>query len=372
MIAIPFVTQRNTNTQYQIVEAWDSAFNQWFASQNDRQRWHHIVVLTDEQVWALYENRIHLALAPLDRPVVPLVLPPGENSKDFGILSALVNTLMQNRIHRWDLLLCAGGGVCCDVGGLLALLYMRGMDYVNLPTSLMAQIDAAIGGKVGTNFGFRKNLLGGFHHPLLVLIDLSFLDTLQQAHFRSALAEAVKIAIIRDDEPLLELLEKNSEALLSRKQGPLLELLERCLIGKLNLLSDDPYESNLDRLLNLGHGVAHALERLPAMPGRRQPLHGEAVAIGLATTIRYAFRYNLCSRERATRLLGILFGLGLPLVPGPVNRDFFRDQLSRIPEHRGGLFRLVVPVNDGGVRILPHVNLDALVQCLFPIPELPI
>lgn len=372
MTVIQFATQKNTHTQYQIVEAWDSVFNQWFVSQNGEQHWSHIAVLTDEQVWVLYGNKINAALAPLDRPVVPLVLPPGENSKDFKIFFGLVDNLIQNRIHRRDLLLCVGGGVCCDVGGLLAFLYMRGMDYVNLPTSLMAQIDAAIGGKVGVNFGLRKNLLGGFHHPLLVLIDPAFLDTLPQVHFRSALAEALKIAIIRADEPLLELLEKNGEALLEREKRPLLELLNRCLRAKLDLLADDPYESNLDRVLNLGHGVAHALERLPVMLGGRQPLHGEAVAIGLAATIRYAYRCGHCSRERATRLLSILFSLGLALVPGSVNKAHIRNQLSRIPEHRGGLFRLVIPVDDGGVRILPHADLDALVQCLFPIPGLPL
>ena len=128
MTTIQFATQRSTNTQYYIVDTWDSAFNQWFASHNDGQRWSRIVVLTDEQVWVLYEDRVRTGLAALNRPVLPLVLPPGENSKDFGVLPSLVDVLMQNRVHRRDLLLCVGGGVCCDLGGLLALLYMRGID----------------------------------------------------------------------------------------------------------------------------------------------------------------------------------------------------------------------------------------------------
>jgi 3-dehydroquinate synthase len=370
--SIQFVTQRRTDTQYQIVDAWDSAFKQWCESNMTERGWSQIVVFTDEQVWAIYEDSMRAALAPLNLPVVTLMLPAGETSKDFSMLPGLVDTLIQNRVHRRDLLICFGGGVCCDLGGLLALLYMRGLDYVNLPTSLMAQIDAAIGGKVGANFGLRKNLLGGFHHPLLVLVDPTFLSTLPDAHISSALAEAVKIAIIRQDERLLELLEEQSRALLNCERKALLELLERCIRGKLDLLVDDPYECDLNRALNLGHGVAHALERLPVLPGERQPLHGEAVALGLAATIRYAFRCGLCSPKWASRLLRVLLGLGLPILPGSVNTDRIKEQLSRIVEHRGGLFRFVIPTDKCGVRILPAVDLDTLVECLFPISGLPL
>jgi len=372
MTSRPFVTHRRIVTEYRIVSAWDHEFRQWFQGHQEGCRWSRIAVLTDEHVWGIYEDSIRKALLPLERPIVDLVLPPGEDSKDFEVLPGLVDALVRSRVHRRDLLLCAGGGVCCDIGGLLALLYMRGMDYVNLPTSLMAQIDGAIGGKVGANFGLRKNLLGGFCHPSLVLIDPSFLDTLPQNEFRNALAEALKIAIIQDDDAFLELLEKNTEALLRREPQCVSKLIEHCLEAKLGLLADDPYESELDRALNLGHSVAHALERLPVMPDRRRPSHGEAVAIGIAAATRYAFHGRYCSGGRAERLLRALTGFGLPLVPGPVDRDAVADQLSRIPEHRGGVFRLVVPADGGGVAILAQANIDTLVECLFPVSGLPL
>jgi 3-dehydroquinate synthetase len=365
-----FSTEKTTDSEYHIVDRWEEAFARWFEGNCREHCWSRVAVLTDEYVWALYGDTINSVLSSLHRSAVPLVLPPGEDSKDFGVLPRLVETLLHHRVHRRDLLLCAGGGVCCDVGGLLALLYMRGMDYVNVPTSLMAQIDAAVGGKVGSNFGINKNLLGGFHQPLQVFIDASFLDTLPDIHFRSALAEAVKIAIIRQDESLMELLEGQSKELLNRHPRLILKLLKSCLVGKLELLADDPYEICLDRSLNLGHAAAHALERLPDVSGSRKLLHGEAVAVGIATAIRYAFKSGLCSREWAIRLLAILKGLGLPSRVDPADLNQVKSQLARVSDQRGGLLRLVVPQDKGGVTILSNVELDRLLECLEPIPGL--
>jgi 3-dehydroquinate synthase len=242
---------------------------------------------------------------------------------------------------------------------------MRGLNYVNVPTTMMAQIDAAIGGKVGANFELRKNVLGAFHHPLLVLIDPTFLDTLPEEHFRTAFAEAIKLAIASDDKCLMDLLENRREALMSRDHLAVQQLIERCVKGKLELLSSDPYENDLNRVLNLGHGLAHSLERMPIMPKGRLPLHGEAVALGLAATIRYSWKQKLCSTERANRLLTLLAGMRLPLYPGSIDRQLVKEQLDRISEHRGGVLRLVVPI-DRGVRILPDADLDDLLDCLYP------
>ena len=367
-----FSSEKLTDTQYRIVERWDKAFLDWFEGNRKEHCWGRIVIFTDDHVWDIYKEKITASLKSLQRPLVPLVLPMGEDSKDFNVLPGLVETLLRNRVHRRDLIVCAGGGVCCDLGGMLAMLYMRGIDYVNVPTSLIAQIDAAIGGKVGSNFGIHKNLLGGFHHPLQVFIDISFLDTLPEIYFKSALAEAFKVAIIRENhDTLLELMEKQPGALLKRRKKALLELLEQCLRGKLELLADDPYERCLDRSLNLGHAVAHALERLPVMANLRKPLHGEAVAVGLAAGIRFAFRQGLCSRNRAVRLLEILKALDLPVKPDHVNPQLVKSQLGLISDQRGGLIRLVVPVDQGGVEILPRADVDVLIQCLEPIAGLP-
>lgn len=358
-----FTTNRVTETQYEISDDWGWAFRQWCEHQEPS--WDHVVVLTDENVWSLYGESIRANLGS-QWPLITLTIPPGESSKDFETLTPLVSRLIEHRIHRRDLMICIGGGVICDLGGLLAFLYMRGLNYINVPTTLMAQIDAAIGGKVGANFGVRKNILGAFHHPLLVLIDRAFLNSLPEEHFRTAFAEAIKLAIASDDQSLMDLLEHRHEALMRRDPQIVRDLIQFCLNGKLDLLHADPYENDLNRVLNLGHGMAHALERMPIMSGERLPLHGEAVSLGLAATIRYAWKHNLCSTNRAGRLLTLLARMDLPLSPACIDRELVKQQLDRISEHRGGVLRLVVPV-DRGVRILPDADLDSLLDCLYPL-----
>ncbi len=360
---VRFETQRNTVTAYRLVESWAEAFMAWYETWPHRTSVRHIVVITDENVWTRYALPVGRALGTLGRPLVPIVLRPGEDSKDVRALPPVFDRLVEHGVHRRDLVLCIGGGVVCDVGGLVAQLSFRGMDYVNIPTSLMAQLDGAIGGKVGANLGSRKNLLGGFHHPSLVLVDPSFLGTLPEREYVSALAEALKMAIILDGTPLLDLLESQAASLSCRDPIPLREVIERCMFGKLELLRDDPYEQDLDRVLNLGHAVAHALERLFAAPAGGTPTHGEAVAIGIASVVRYSRRSRRCSATRAARLLHLLEALGLPVRPVGVDRSDVEPLLRRIPDHRGGRLRLVVPV-DRGVEIQRGADLGLLLDCV--------
>jgi len=180
----------------------------------------------------------------------------------------------------------------------------------------------------------------------------------------------VKIAIIQKNGLFLEFLEKHSKSILNRNNKQILELIKTCLQGKLELIADDPYETFLDRSLNLGHAMAHAIELLPVMPGHRKPLHGEAVSIGLAAEIRYAFKFGFCSKERAERFLSLLNSFSLPLTPGSIDPRQIKSQLNYISNQRGGLIRLVVPVDKGGVAILPEAESDILIECLEPVPGL--
>ncbi|MBN1569941.1 MAG: 3-dehydroquinate synthase [Acidobacteria bacterium] len=370
MYDFEFETHQNTLTEFCRAAGWEHVFRSWIETHAQYQQSDHIIIVTDEEVWRLYETRTRNGLAPLNRKIVPLVLKSGEETKSYEAIFRLVDELMQNRVHRRDLLICLGGGVTCDLGGMLALLYMRGLPYISVPTSLLAQIDAGIGGKVGVNFGTRKNLLGGFCHPLLVLLDPGFLGSVPEQPYIAAFAEAIKLAIILDDDQFLSQLEENSEALLKRESETLAKLVDRCVRTKIDLLKSDPFETNLDRVLNLGHSIAHALELLPVMPEGKHPLHGEAVAIGLATKIRYAFRTGCCSLNRAMRLLQAITRLRLPIQPSNILKEEITSQLDRIQENRGGLFRLVLPVDPVGVRILPIADLNLLVECLVPVATL--
>ena len=363
---IDWKTERIYNIEHQIVEHGDwASLKRWIEDKTKRfGRPNKIAVLSDDTVWELYGKELEKKLFELPLPLVPLIIPPGEDSKELSSIDSLVEKLVREKVHRRDLLVCMGGGVCCDLGGLLALLYMRGMEYVNVPTSLMAQIDASVGGKVGCNFGNRKNLLGGFYHPSLVLIDPRFLDTLPMDHFRSALAEALKVAIITQDSILFDILEKKHERLFSKDPSTLESLIGLCVKNKLDLLDADPFENDLDRVLNLGHAVAHTLEKLHGAAIPEHFSHGEAVAVGLAAVARYSYTLRLCQKDYACRIIGALKKLGVPVSTEISDRSALKALLCRISEHRGGRFRLVVPAGNGGVEILPEIDIELLIDSL--------
>jgi len=315
-----------------------------------------VAILTDPNVWEMYGDRIERALAP-SQPVVMHVA--GEADKVLDVAARLLAELAANRIHRRETLVVLGGGVCCDVGGLVAMLYMRGMRYVILATTLMAQLDAAIGGKVGCNGQTRKNLLGGFHHADLVLIDPTFLRTLPERHLRAALAEAVKLDVLLPELGIADVL----EGALMLDEPALTRLAELCLDGKLKLLAADPFEINLRRSLNLGHAVAHALE---GMPGH-ELLHGEAVSIGLAATARYAEAKTICSAAHAREILSRLERLGLP-VTASRDASLLGERLAQIADHRGGQINLVVPSDEEGVEIQDDCDFALLADCVQGLP----
>ncbi len=315
-----------------------------------------VPIIADPEVWRIYGDALRAAL----HPCKPLVLHvDGEGDKELNVVERLVFELVANRVHRREKLVLLGGGVCCDLGGVVALLYMRGMDYAIVATSLIAQVDAAIGGKVGCNAATRKNLLGGFHHAQLVLIDPSFLKTLPPRHFRAALAEALKLGLLLPELEIVPLLDEVNDG----DPAALTLLIERCLDGKLSLLEADPFEEDLDRLLNLGHAVAHALEKVPGC----SLLHGEAVAIGLAATARYAEHEGNCSPAYARGIVSQITSLGLPATSW-VDTVELRARLAEIPDHRGGRIRLVVPTGDSGVGVLERCDLGLLADCVRGLP----
>jgi 3-dehydroquinate synthetase len=358
-----YKSRREMVTTYCFSEDWAADLMAWYRREVTPGRWSRVSVVTDENVWDLYATKLRQALEGCGAEVVPFVLKPGDEGKTAGSVLHQIEAMAFHRLGRHDLLVCLGGGACCDVGGLIAMLYMRGLDYVCVPTSLMAQIDAAIGGKVGTDHANRKNLLGGFHHSLLVLIDSSFLHTLPDPYFRGALAEAVKIALITRDETLLQAFTSDRKRLLDREPAVLRSVQEACLRHKLALLGDDPFEKDLNRDLNLGHAVAHALEMSTDALSTGRPTHGEAVAIGLAAVSRYASRHGYCSQGECDSWTKILDELGLPTTARFGALEALRGGLNLVRDHRGGRLRLVIPKGAEGVIILPDADVNVLAAC---------
>lgn len=281
-----------------------------------------LAVLTDSTVAGLHLGPLLASLkATGARVLEPVVVPAGESSKDMATLARVLDELLSRGIERKTVLVALGGGVVGDLGGFAAAVALRGLDFVQVPTTLLAQVDSSVGGKTGVNSPHGKNLIGAFHQPRLVLADTGTLDTLPRRELLAGYAEVVKYGLI-DRPDFFAWLEANGERLLSGDAGLRAEAIRVSCEAKAAVVAADERESGLRELLNLGHTFGHALE---AEAGYGTALlHGEAVAIGMVMAFDLSVRLGLCPAEDAARLRAHLSSVGLPvtaahlpaLVPG--------------------------------------------------------
>ena len=267
-----------------------------------------LIVVTDEQVWAAQGQRFTVGLGAIE--AVPIVLPAGEASKSWVTLAALVDQLLALGVERGDHLIAFGGGVIGDLVGFASAIVKRGCHFVQVPTSLLAQVDSSVGGKTAINVPAGKNLVGAFHQPALVLIDPALLATLSDRHMRAGYAEIVKYALI-EDPAFFTWLEAHAPALLARDPAALAHAIATAVAGKAAVVAADERETKgLRALLNLGHTFGHALE---AETGFSDALfHGEAVAAGLMLAFDCSVERGLCSGADAEQVRAHLGTVGLP------------------------------------------------------------
>jgi 3-dehydroquinate synthase len=265
------------------------------------------LIVSNEKVAPLYLESLEASLAGVE--VHNLVLPDGESFKTLENWAQIIDRLVEIRATRDATVFTLGGGVIGDMGGFAAASYMRGIDFVQVPTSLLAQVDASVGGKTGFNHPLGKNLIGAFHQPTAVLIDIDTLDTLPGREFSAGLAEVIKIAAVRDAD-FLDWLEENRDAIASREPELVIELIRRSIANKAEIVAEDERESGVRALLNFGHSFAHAIETLTDY---RLYLHGEAVAIGMMVATRLSEIRGLCKTGFRDRLGKLMTSFGLPL-----------------------------------------------------------
>jgi 3-dehydroquinate synthase len=264
------------------------------------------VVVTDEHVAALHLDTLTNILTEISITLVPVILPAGENSKSFRGLEHAVNALLDENVERGEAIIALGGGVVGDLAGFAAAITKRGVDFIQIPTTLLAQVDSSVGGKTGINTRHGKNFAGAFHQPRLVIADTAFLDTLPEREVRAGYAEIVKAALI-GDAPLFERLESAGPEALSA--GHLTEIIAAAVRFKANIIVADEREAGQRALLNLGHTFAHAFE---ADAPKDQIRHGEAVAAGLAMAFQYSAARGLCTHAEADQVAAHLRAVGLP------------------------------------------------------------
>jgi 3-dehydroquinate synthase len=267
-----------------------------------------LVVVTDETVWAAQGARLTAGLGRIE--AVPVVLPPGEGSKSWAALEALVERLLALGVERDDPVVAFGGGVIGDLAGFAAAIVKRGCKLIQIPTTLLAQVDSSVGGKTGINSASGKNLVGAFHQPALVLIDPACLATLEPRQMRAGYAEIVKYALI-EDRPFFDRLEAPGASMLDGDADSLTSAIATAVAGKARIVSEDERETNGRRaLLNLGHTFGHALEAETGFCERL--LHGEAIAVGMALAFDLSVELGLCAPEDALRVSKHLAAADLP------------------------------------------------------------
>ncbi len=288
-----------------------------------------------------------------------LEFPDGERYKTLAAVEELGARLVQRGADRNTVIIAFGGGVVGDVAGFLASIYMRGIDFVQVPTTLLAQVDAALGGKTGVNLREGKNLLGTFHQPRAVLTDPGVLTTLPEREYRSGLYEALKCGIIRRRE-IFEFMEKERDKVLQRDPAALEWLITECVRVKADVVAADERESGERRILNFGHSIGHALE---SETGYKQFLHGEAVAWGMVAAAMIAAAMQKTDSDTARRIISAVLAYAtLPKVEPRGKKIAHRLQADK--KTRDGHVHFVLPREIGSVEIVPDVPERAIVQAV--------
>ena len=291
-----------------------------------------------------------------------LVIEAGEDQKHLGTVSQIHDAAHRLRLERGSLMVALGGGVVGDMTGFAAATWLRGIAVVQVPTTLLAMVDAAIGGKTGVNHPGGKNLIGAFHQPKLVLIDPDTLNTLPDREFRAGMAEVIKYGVIGDPGlfDLLESCDGLSEAS-ALPDGVLQTILERSAQAKANVVAADEREGGQRAILNYGHTFGHVVENLT---GYGTWLHGEAVAIGMVAVGELAVQRGHWSRDQANRQRRLIQKCGLPTVWPPLDPSAVLEALQGDKKVQDGTVRFVVPDAIGAVSIRSDVNTDEVKACL--------
>ena len=296
-----------------------------------------VLVVSNTTVAPLYLERTCAALTGLRHEAV--ILPDGEQYKTLAVLDEVFTALLR---HRFDLnctIVALGGGVVGDMAGFAAACYQRGVHFIQIPTTLLAQVDSSVGGKTGVNHPLGKNMVGAFYQPRCVLADTDTLATLPDRELSAGLAEVIKYGLIRD-LPFLEWLEAHLEALLAREAGALSEAIERSCRNKAEIVAADEREAGERALLNLGHTFGHAIE---TGAGYGVWLHGEAVAAGMALAADLSARLGWLSGEQVGRILALLERAHLPLAPPPdLTADDFLSLMAVDKKVQDGRLRLIL------------------------------
>lgn len=322
-------------------------------------RGRQVLIVSNETVAPLYLQQVQSSLQGLQVDV--LVLPDGEAYKTLQTLQQIYDRLLQLRHNRTTTLIALGGGVIGDMTGFAAATYQRGVDFIQIPTTLLAQVDSSVGGKTGVNHPLGKNMIGAFHQPQCVLADTETLNTLPDRELAAGVAEVIKYGLICD-APFYAWLEENLDGLMERNGALLAEAIERSCANKARVVAADERESGIRAILNLGHTFGHAIE---TAEGYGTWLHGEAVAAGMVMAVDLSARMGWLVSEEVVRLSRLLARAGLPVAPpATISDERFLELMAVDKKVIDGRLRLVLLKAIGEAVVTDEVPVDTLRQTL--------
>jgi 3-dehydroquinate synthase len=297
-----------------------------------------VAVVTNQTVAPLYADKLEKSLSACGAQCFRIVVPDGEAAKNWATLDTVFEALLRARADRGTAIVALGGGVVGDLAGFAAATYQRGIQFIQVPTTLLSQVDSSVGGKTGINHPLGKNMIGAFHQPLAVISDTATLDTLPDRELSAGLAEVVKYGAIHD-RPFFDWLEENMERLRAREPAALAHAIARSCEIKAEIVALDEREAGPRALLNLGHTFGHAIETLE---GYGAWLHGEAVSAGMVMASRLSVRLGRLAEKDALRLEMLLRRAGLPVEPPAIAVGAWLDAMGRDKKNEAGRITLVL------------------------------
>ncbi len=321
----------------------------------------NIVIISNTTVAPLYLDGLILSLGD-DKNIIPIILPDGEEFKNLESLNLIYDGLLKNKCDRDVMLIALGGGVIGDITGFAAASFMRGVKFIQIPTTLLSQVDSSVGGKTGINHSLGKNMIGAFYQPQCVIADVHVLTTLPDRELSAGIAEIIKYGLIRDSA-FFAWLEKNMASLLERNSKHLEEAIRRSCINKAEVVAQDEFESSkgIRATLNLGHTFGHAIEN--AM-GYGNWLHGEAVACGMVMAAFLSNELEWLSEQEFMRIKNILKSAKLPIDPPEISEQKFIDLMRSDKKNHNNQINLVLQKSIGEAILTTDFTEKSLLKTL--------
>jgi len=320
-----------------------------------------VAIISNPTVDNLYGSIVRESLQKYGFSTMHYNVPDGEEYKTFAVLETIYDFMLENGFDRGCALIALGGGVVGDMAGFAAATFLRGVPYVQIPTTVLAQVDSSVGGKTAVNHPLGKNLIGAFYQPEAVIIDTSVLVSLEQREVAAGLAEVVKYGVIRDAD-FFCWIENHAQLLMSGDSDAFIYAIKRACQIKAEIVAIDEREGSIRAILNYGHTFGHAIEKLS---GYGQVKHGEAVSIGMVVAAKIAAQQNLCTKYEVERLVLLLRALNLPTEPPDFSPSDYIEAMLRDKKVKLGSLSLVLNRGIGDVVLLQITDLETVFSVIF-------